>query len=81
MAKHRHLKHLPSFWALEASNKYHCLKFAKPSVNLRDVLQNQQFLSEHGYLIIRGLLETLEELRKVDATLHTLEPQTIFINP
>ena len=57
------------------------LKFAKPSLNLREVIQDQEFLSQYGHLIIKGLLETLEELRKANATLHTLEPQTIFISP
>ena len=44
-------------------------------------MQDGEYLSQYGHLIIRGLLETLQELRKVDATLHTLEPQTIFISP
>ena len=44
-------------------------------------MQDTEFLGKNAHLIIRGLLETLEELHKVDATLHTLEPHTIFINP
>lgn len=57
------------------------LKFSKPPLNLRDALQDREYLSRYGNLIIIGLLETLRELRKVDATLHTLEPQTISISP
>ena len=38
-------------------------------------------MAQCGHLLIRGLLEMLQELRKVDATLHTLEPKSIFITP
>ena len=66
--------HIPSFNALEKTEQCLLLKVAKPSLNLRHVIEDKEFLTQYGHLIIRGLLETLEELRKVDATLHTLEP-------
>ena len=80
MAKHRHLKHLPHYGGLEQGEHCLMLKFQKPVVNLREALRNRGFIAKCGNLVIRGLLELLEELRRADATLHTLEPRSIFIS-
>lgn len=81
LAKYKKLYHLPHYTALLISE--HCLqmKVSKPELCLRDALAFRDNMAQCGHLLIKGLLETLQELRKVDATLHTLEPLSIFISP
>jgi hypothetical protein len=57
------------------------MKLSKHQLNLREAINDLAFISEYGYLVIRNLLVMLQELRKVDATLNTLEPKCIFISP
>ena len=81
LAKYKKLNHLPHFTAMLISE--HCLqmKVPKPELCLRDALAFRDNMAQCGHLLIKGLLETLLELRRVDATLHTLEPKSIFISP
>ena len=81
MAKHRHLYHLPHFTALEISEDSLQMKLNKHQLNLREAINDMVYISEYGYLVIRNLLKMLQELRKVNATLHTLEPKSIFVSP
>jgi hypothetical protein len=57
------------------------MKLSKHQLNLREAINDLNYISEYGYLIIKNLLKLLQELRKVDATLHTLEPKSIFVSP
>ena len=57
------------------------MKVPKPELCLRDALVERDNMAQCGNLLIKGLLETLQELKKVDATLHTLQPKSIFISP
>ena len=34
----------------------------------------------HGHMVIKGLLNMLLELRKIDATLHNLDPEGLFVS-
>ena len=43
-------------------------------------MEDEEFLQDHGHMVIKGLLETLKELRKVNVTVHNLTPDSIFIN-
>ena len=44
------------------------------------MLEDEEFLVQHGYMVIKGLLNMLLELRKVDATVHNLTPDGIFLS-
>ena len=63
LAKHRQLKHLPYFTALEISEHSLQMKLSKHQLNLREAINDMAFISEYGYLVIRNLLEMLQELR------------------
>ena len=52
----------------------------KPSLQLSGLLEDEEFLVQHGHMVIKGLLNMLLELRKVDATVHNLTPDGIFLS-
>ena len=72
---------MPHFTALEISEHSLQMKLSKHQLNLREAINNMAYICEYGFLVIRNLLEMLQELRKIDATLHTLEPKSIFVSP
>ena len=57
------------------------MKVKKPEICLRDALVERDNIAQCGHLLIKGLLETLQELKRLETTLHTLEPKSIFISP
>jgi len=52
----------------------------KPSLQLSEVLDDVDFTQLHGHMVIKGLLNMLLELRKVNATLHNLTPEGVFVS-
>lgn len=52
----------------------------KPSLQLSEVLDDVDFTQLHGHMVIKGLLNMLLELRKVNATLHNLTPEGLFVS-
>ena len=78
-SKHRSFKHLPMYDSFEVNE--HCLKLklAKPPLNLRECLGDRKFRSNYGHLVIKGLLEMLGELEKAKATLHSIQPKSLFL--
>ena len=44
------------------------------------MLDDEDFLQQHGHMVIKGLLNMLQELRKVNATIHNLTPESIYIS-
>ena len=80
LAKFAKAYHLPHFVSLENSHGLYQLKIRKPALCLSNVMEDGEFMQEHGHMVIKGLLETLKELRQADATLHKLSPENIYIN-
>jgi hypothetical protein len=80
LAKSSKAYHLPHFVSLEFSHGLYQLKIKKPALSLREVMEDEEFLQDHGHMVIKGLLETLRELRNVNATFHNLTPGSVYIN-
>ena len=80
LAKSKKTYHLPPFVSLEYSHGLYQLKIKKPAICLRDIMEDGEFLQEHGHMVIKGLLETLKELREANATIHNFSPDNVYIN-
>ena len=52
----------------------------KPSFQLSEMLEDEEFLVQHGHMVIKGLLNMLLELRQVNATLNNLDPRGLFVS-
>ena len=52
----------------------------KPSFQLSEMLEDEEFLVQHGHMVIKGLLNMLLELRQVNATIHNLDPRGLFVS-
>ena len=44
------------------------------------MLEDEEFLVLHGHKVIKGLLNMLLELKQINATLHNLDPRSLFVN-
>ena len=71
---------LPHFVSLEYSHGLYQLKIQKPSLCLRDALEAEEFVHDNGHMVIKGLLTMLLELREVNATIHSLTPDGIYVS-
>ena len=80
LAKSILASHLPTYCQLHFSKDLYQLVVDKPSLQLSGLLDDEEFLCNHGHMVIKGLLSMLLELRKVDATVHNLTPNGIFMS-
>ena len=80
MAKSILANHLPTYCNLHYSKDLYQVVVKKPSFQLSDMLEDEEFLILHGHMVIKCLLNMLLELRKINATCHNLEPKGVFVS-
>ena len=72
--------HLPTYCHLHHSSDLYQVVVKKPTFQLSEMLEDEEFLVLHGHMVIKGLLNMLLELRQVNATLHNLDPRGLFVS-